>query len=140
MGDFTHTTFGSSRKLDPEIAEANPNAKQLLGTDVRTLKDATGKDFGAELYAAYPLAQKGVIGFMLTHDRRYLCGQFDNQIDDPRSLVFQRQQWTIERRAQSSLLVRVDRCVREPRHQGVRLTGNGDGVNSRRLEGGLVTQ
>ena len=31
---------------------ANNNAKQLLGTDGRTLKDATGKAFGVELYAA----------------------------------------------------------------------------------------
>jgi signal transduction histidine kinase len=31
---------------------ANPNAKQLIGQDVRTLKDATGKPFGAEIYAA----------------------------------------------------------------------------------------
>jgi hypothetical protein len=34
------------------VAIGNPNAKQLLGTDVRTLKDATGKPFGAEQYAA----------------------------------------------------------------------------------------
>jgi hypothetical protein len=30
----------------------NPNAKQLFGTDGRTLKDAAGKEFGKELYAA----------------------------------------------------------------------------------------
>jgi signal transduction histidine kinase len=30
----------------------NPNAKELLGTDVRALKDANGKAFGQELYAA----------------------------------------------------------------------------------------
>jgi hypothetical protein len=35
------------------VAIGNPNAKQLLGLDARTLKDATGKAFGAELYAAY---------------------------------------------------------------------------------------
>jgi hypothetical protein len=35
------------------VAIGNPNAKQLLGVDARTLKDATGKPFGAELYAAY---------------------------------------------------------------------------------------
>ena len=35
------------------VAIGNPNAKQLLGTDTRTLKDATGKPFGEELYAAY---------------------------------------------------------------------------------------
>jgi signal transduction histidine kinase len=31
---------------------ANPNAKSLIGTDQRTLKDATGKEFGKELFAA----------------------------------------------------------------------------------------
>ncbi len=35
------------------VAVGNPNAKQLIGVDGRTLKDATGKPFGAELYAAY---------------------------------------------------------------------------------------
>ena len=35
------------------VAIGNPNAKQLLGVDARTLKDATGKPFGEELYAAY---------------------------------------------------------------------------------------
>jgi hypothetical protein len=34
------------------LATGNPNGKQNLGLDVRTLKDATGKPFGAELYAA----------------------------------------------------------------------------------------
>jgi Single Cache domain 2 len=33
------------------IANGNPNAKQLLGTDSRTIKDSTGKAFGAELFA-----------------------------------------------------------------------------------------
>src|SRR5277367_3077819 len=35
------------------VALGNPNAKQLLGVDARTLKDATGKAFGQELYDAY---------------------------------------------------------------------------------------
>ena len=35
------------------VAIGNTNAKQLLGVDSRTLKDATGKPFGVELYAAY---------------------------------------------------------------------------------------
>jgi len=35
------------------VALGNPNAKQLLGTDTRTLKDSTGKAFGQELYEAY---------------------------------------------------------------------------------------
>jgi secreted PhoX family phosphatase len=34
------------------VAQGNPNAKQQLGQDQRTLKDATGKAFGLELYAA----------------------------------------------------------------------------------------
>jgi signal transduction histidine kinase len=34
------------------IALANPNAKQLIGQDQRTLKDSMGKAFGEELYAA----------------------------------------------------------------------------------------
>ena len=34
------------------VAIGNPNAKQLLGVETKTLKDATGKPFGAELFAA----------------------------------------------------------------------------------------
>jgi hypothetical protein len=34
------------------VAQGNPNAKQVLGQDQRTLKDSTGKNFGLELYAA----------------------------------------------------------------------------------------
>ena len=34
------------------VALGNPNAKQLLGTDARTYKDATGKASGQELYDA----------------------------------------------------------------------------------------
>jgi Single Cache domain 2 len=32
------------------VAVGNPNAKQLLGRDTRTLKDSTGKVFGQEVY------------------------------------------------------------------------------------------
>jgi Single Cache domain 2 len=45
--------FCSNVSDGKNIAIGNPNAKQLLGQDARTLKDATGKPFGAELYAAY---------------------------------------------------------------------------------------
>lgn len=38
------------------LAVASNNAKQFLGTDIRALKDATGKVYGPDLYAA---AQKG---------------------------------------------------------------------------------
>jgi hypothetical protein len=34
------------------VAQGNPNRKDVLGQDQRTLKDSTGKNFGAELYAA----------------------------------------------------------------------------------------
>jgi hypothetical protein len=34
------------------VAQGNPNKKDVLGQDHRTLKDSTGKNFGAELYAA----------------------------------------------------------------------------------------
>jgi hypothetical protein len=34
------------------VAIGNPNTKQLLGTDARTLKDSNGKAFGQEVYAA----------------------------------------------------------------------------------------
>ncbi len=32
------------------VAVASPNSKQTLGTDVRTIKDATGKLIGPDLY------------------------------------------------------------------------------------------
>jgi hypothetical protein len=35
-----------------QVAIGNPNAKRLLGTDTRALKDSTGKAFGQEAYAA----------------------------------------------------------------------------------------
>jgi hypothetical protein len=35
------------------VAIGNPNAKQLIGTDTKNLKDATGRLFGAEIVAAY---------------------------------------------------------------------------------------
>ncbi len=34
------------------VAIGNPNAKQLIGTDARTLKDSSGKAYGLELYTA----------------------------------------------------------------------------------------
>ena len=34
------------------VAMGNENSKELLGQDVRTLKDATGEAFGKEIYAA----------------------------------------------------------------------------------------
>jgi hypothetical protein len=34
------------------LADGNPNAKRLIGTDDKTLKDSTGKAFGQEQFAA----------------------------------------------------------------------------------------
>ena len=34
------------------VANGNPNAKKLLGTDVRNLKDANGKAYGQAIFAA----------------------------------------------------------------------------------------
>jgi len=45
--------FCSNVSDDKIVAIGNPNAKQLLGVDGRTLKDSTGKPFGAEQYAAF---------------------------------------------------------------------------------------
>ena len=48
------------------VAVASPNSKQTLGMDVRTLKDATGKLFGPDLYAAAqkPEAQITEVSYM----------------------------------------------------------------------------
>jgi signal transduction histidine kinase len=48
------------------VANGSNNGKQVLGRDVRTLKDATGKPFGAELYAASqkPEGELTEVGYM----------------------------------------------------------------------------
>jgi hypothetical protein len=44
--------FCSNLSDGKSVAINNANAKQILGTDTRTLADPTGKVFGMELYAA----------------------------------------------------------------------------------------
>ena len=44
--------FCSNISDGKNVAIGNPNAKQLLGVDSRTLKDSTGKAFGLEQFAA----------------------------------------------------------------------------------------
>ena len=48
------------------VAVGNPNAKQLLGRDDRTLKDSTGKPFGEELLAGMekPEGQFTMVSYM----------------------------------------------------------------------------
>jgi signal transduction histidine kinase len=50
------------------LALANPQAKQLIGTDQRTLKDATGKAYGQELYdaAQKPEGQVTEVSYLFT--------------------------------------------------------------------------
>ena len=49
------------------VATGNPSRKQNLGGDVRTLKDSTGKPYGAEIYAAYqkPEGEITEVSYML---------------------------------------------------------------------------
>jgi hypothetical protein len=44
--------FCFSAKDGKFVAEGNANAKDLLGTDVRALKDPSGKAFGKQIFAA----------------------------------------------------------------------------------------
>jgi Single Cache domain 2 len=44
--------FCSNNSDGKIVALGNANAKQLLGTDVRNLKDTSGKVYGPEIYAA----------------------------------------------------------------------------------------
>jgi hypothetical protein len=45
--------FCSNISDGKNVALGNPNAKQLLGVDVRTTKDVNGKAFGQEFWDAY---------------------------------------------------------------------------------------
>lgn len=45
------------------VAVANPNAKGLIGKDVRTIKDPTGDAFGARLYAAAKEGQTNEVSY-----------------------------------------------------------------------------
>jgi signal transduction histidine kinase len=53
---------------DGKFVAVGPNAKQLLGTDIRALKDPTGKVYGLELYAAAqkPQGQITEVSYMFT--------------------------------------------------------------------------
>ncbi len=49
------------------VAVGNPNAKQNIGKDTRTLKDSTGKAFGQEMYneaTQKPEGQISEVGYM----------------------------------------------------------------------------
>ncbi len=57
-----------SNASDGKFVAVGPNAKQLLGTDIRDLKDPTGKMYGQELYAAAqkPDGQITEVSYMFT--------------------------------------------------------------------------
>jgi signal transduction histidine kinase len=44
------------------VAVANPNAKALIGKDVRTLKDPTGEPYGQRIYDAAKEGQVNTVG------------------------------------------------------------------------------
>jgi hypothetical protein len=53
MDSWTVTSVSDGKT----VAVANPHAKRLIGQDVRTNKNVTGKVFGPELYAAAQKAE-----------------------------------------------------------------------------------
>jgi signal transduction histidine kinase len=57
-----------SNASDGKFVAVGPNVKQLLGTDIRALKDPTGKMYGQELYAAAqkPAGQITEVSYMFT--------------------------------------------------------------------------
>jgi len=57
-----------SNASDGKFVAVGPNAKQLLGTDIRILKDPTGKAYGLELYAAAqkPEGEITAVSYMFT--------------------------------------------------------------------------
>jgi signal transduction histidine kinase len=62
MGDIYPFCFNlSDGKI---VAVANPNAKQLLGTDSRMLKEPSGKVYGQELYDAAKDGQINEVSYM----------------------------------------------------------------------------
>ncbi len=72
----THDCRGTDRDLYPFCSNAGDgkfvavgaNVKHLLGTDIRGLKDPTGKAYGIELYAAAqkPEGQVTEVSYMFT--------------------------------------------------------------------------
>ena len=44
--------FAATSATGSFLTDGNPNAKRLIGTDDRTLKDSTGKAFGQDLFVA----------------------------------------------------------------------------------------
>jgi signal transduction histidine kinase len=62
MGDIYPFCFNlSDGKI---VAVANPNAKQLLGTDSRMLKEPSGKVYGQKLYDAAKEGQVNEVSYM----------------------------------------------------------------------------
>jgi len=57
-----------SNASDGKFVAVGPNAKQLLGTDIRALKDPTGTGYGLQLYdaAQKPEGQVTEVSYMFT--------------------------------------------------------------------------
>jgi signal transduction histidine kinase len=61
VGDIYPFCFNLSDGIN--VAVASPNAKPVLGKDVRTIKDPTGDAFGARLYAAAKEGQVNAVSY-----------------------------------------------------------------------------
>src|ERR1700683_998691 len=65
VGDIYPFCFNLSDGINVAIGNTNPAAKAaVVGKDVRTLKDPTGADFGAQLYAAAKEGKVGEVSYM----------------------------------------------------------------------------
>ena len=62
MGDIYPFCFNLSDGTN--LAVANPNAKALIGKDVRTFKDPTGDNYGERLFAAAKEGQVNEVSYM----------------------------------------------------------------------------
>ena len=61
VGDIYPFCFNLSDGLN--VAVANPNAKALIGKDVRTFKDPTGDAYGERIYAAAKEGQVNEVSY-----------------------------------------------------------------------------
>jgi signal transduction histidine kinase len=63
-GDIYPFCFNLSDGINVALGNTNPAARGVVGKDVRTLKDSTGADFGAQLYAAAKEGQVNQVSYM----------------------------------------------------------------------------
>ena len=71
------------------VAVANPNAKNLIGQDIRIQRDSTGKEFGLEQFAAAQKPGKGNLLSPITcfRNRALIKHRFRGKALQPRSVI-----------------------------------------------------